>query len=431
MSIQAWRSPTVTVRKGLLTKVRKLSTSVRYARWVCSLRPCSHPVRRILRRVRDTEFFAAYETLLYDFYAQHVGDILELPPEDIKKIQMVYGPKLFTPIERMGSDALIAPNGVVAGDSFGNGHFLTSGGAMTGWSCTAGVSTSTTRRSTPGSNISRPCESSRIASGRIPRPGSTSAPGNTARRFRSTLAHSGLRRSKPEAVSRLRRARQRLMRPAASDIRCSRWTRPIGGDCFCATVLCTRPSCTRCTRAPHTRAAQKGDPRDGGICRVRPAANTLRFMAGVLGQPGVRMGLVTSASRGQLPERMRKRLAAVEHIADARDPDQIVEAIHRMPDALGHPERLFSSADELVVPLAQVRGRMDIEGMRGNVARAFRDADRMRDKLSAAGLPIAQYVRVESVQDALAFGTDMVRTSATTLWSSSRTRVQTPPTRSC
>ncbi len=27
---------------------------------------------------------------------------------------------------------LIAANGVVAGDSFGNGHFLTSGGAMTG-----------------------------------------------------------------------------------------------------------------------------------------------------------------------------------------------------------------------------------------------------------------------------------------------------------
>ena len=30
------------------------------------------------------------------------------------------------------ADALLAPNGVVAGDSFGNGHFLTSGGAMTG-----------------------------------------------------------------------------------------------------------------------------------------------------------------------------------------------------------------------------------------------------------------------------------------------------------
>ena len=45
---------------------------------------------------------------------------------------MIYGPVLFSLIERVGSDALVAANGVVAGDTFGNGHFLTSGGAMTG-----------------------------------------------------------------------------------------------------------------------------------------------------------------------------------------------------------------------------------------------------------------------------------------------------------
>jgi FHA domain-containing protein len=39
---------------------------------------------------------------------------------------------LFSLVERVGDDPLIAANGVVAGDSFGNGHFLTSGGAMTG-----------------------------------------------------------------------------------------------------------------------------------------------------------------------------------------------------------------------------------------------------------------------------------------------------------
>ena len=45
---------------------------------------------------------------------------------------MIYGPALFSLIERVGDDALIAANGVVVGDSFGNGHFLTSGGAMAG-----------------------------------------------------------------------------------------------------------------------------------------------------------------------------------------------------------------------------------------------------------------------------------------------------------
>ena len=45
---------------------------------------------------------------------------------------MVYGPKPFSLVERIGTDARVATNGVVAGDSFGNGHFLHSAGAMCG-----------------------------------------------------------------------------------------------------------------------------------------------------------------------------------------------------------------------------------------------------------------------------------------------------------
>lgn len=78
------------------------------------------------------EFFASYQQLLYDFYMKEAADILDIPRDELRTVQMIYGPTLFSLIERVGDDALIAPNGVVAGDSFGNGHFLTSGGAMTG-----------------------------------------------------------------------------------------------------------------------------------------------------------------------------------------------------------------------------------------------------------------------------------------------------------
>ena len=78
------------------------------------------------------EFFASYQNLIYDYYMKEAADILDIPREELKKVQMIYGPTLFSLIERVGDDALVAPNGVVAGDSFGNGHFLTSGGAMTG-----------------------------------------------------------------------------------------------------------------------------------------------------------------------------------------------------------------------------------------------------------------------------------------------------------
>ncbi|MFC5642148.1 hypothetical protein [Kitasatospora cinereorecta] len=78
------------------------------------------------------EYFAAYQHLIFDFYVEQAAEVLEIPKSELTKVQMAYGPKLFSLIERIGDDALIAPNGVVAGDSFGNGHFLTSGGAMTG-----------------------------------------------------------------------------------------------------------------------------------------------------------------------------------------------------------------------------------------------------------------------------------------------------------
>ena len=78
------------------------------------------------------QFFAAYQHLLYEYYIRQAADILEIPREELSTVQMIYGPKLFSLIERCGDDAQVAPNGVVAGDTFGNGHFLTSGGAMAG-----------------------------------------------------------------------------------------------------------------------------------------------------------------------------------------------------------------------------------------------------------------------------------------------------------
>ncbi|HET8841766.1 MAG TPA: FHA domain-containing protein, partial [Ktedonobacteraceae bacterium] len=78
------------------------------------------------------EFFAGYQQLLYDFYIKQAAEILEIPGPILKTVQMIYGPTLFSLIERVGDDPLVAINGVIAGDSFGNGHFLTSGGAMTG-----------------------------------------------------------------------------------------------------------------------------------------------------------------------------------------------------------------------------------------------------------------------------------------------------------
>ncbi|KAJ5041377.1 hypothetical protein J3E74DRAFT_470052 [Bipolaris maydis] len=77
-------------------------------------------------------YFAAYQLLLYDYYISQASLILEISPDELRRVAMVYGPKPFSLVERIGNDARVATNGVVAGDSFGNGHFLHSAGAMCG-----------------------------------------------------------------------------------------------------------------------------------------------------------------------------------------------------------------------------------------------------------------------------------------------------------
>jgi hypothetical protein len=81
---------------------------------------------------KSKKYIGAYQQLLREYYLEQAALILEIPAEELETIQLSYGPKMFSLIEQVGADAQVATNGVVAGDSFGNGHFLTSGGAMTG-----------------------------------------------------------------------------------------------------------------------------------------------------------------------------------------------------------------------------------------------------------------------------------------------------------
>ncbi|MDP9870289.1 MULTISPECIES: hypothetical protein [Streptosporangium] len=78
------------------------------------------------------EYYAAYRHMLRDYYLEQAAHILEMPKEHLQKVATSYGPKMFSLVERVGADPLVAANGVIAGDSFGNGNFMTSGGAITG-----------------------------------------------------------------------------------------------------------------------------------------------------------------------------------------------------------------------------------------------------------------------------------------------------------
>jgi hypothetical protein len=80
----------------------------------------------------SSEYYAGYQFLLHDYFREQVSQLTEIPKSEVRRIQLAFGPKLITVAEKLGVDALVCANGVIAGDSFGNGSYLESGGVNTG-----------------------------------------------------------------------------------------------------------------------------------------------------------------------------------------------------------------------------------------------------------------------------------------------------------
>jgi EmrB/QacA subfamily drug resistance transporter len=83
-------------------------------------------------RRQSAEYFGPYQFLIRDYFLEQAALLCEIPKDLLAKTYCLSSPRLVSVVMKIGSDALLAPNGVVAGDSFGNGSFLTTGGATTG-----------------------------------------------------------------------------------------------------------------------------------------------------------------------------------------------------------------------------------------------------------------------------------------------------------
>ncbi|MDG4773874.1 MFS transporter [Solwaraspora sp. WMMD792] len=85
-----------------------------------------------ITRQDSAEYFGAHRYLIRDYFLDQVPLLTEIPRQELVRTLSLATPKLVSNVERIGRDALVAPNCVVAGDSFGNGSFLLSGGSATG-----------------------------------------------------------------------------------------------------------------------------------------------------------------------------------------------------------------------------------------------------------------------------------------------------------
>lgn len=357
------------------------------------------------------EFFAAYQQLVYDYYIEQAAEILELPPQYLKKVQMIYGPKLFSLIERVGKDAQVAANGVVAGDSFGNGHFLTSGGAMTGM---VGHGSRVLRYWQTRNTGTLPAEAIRqLAEGikedteawlRVSaREYSEAAPINFgAERIREIAASSGIAAdARTASIDAMRRQRHSLLPLDPSD-----WRRLFlrNGQVHSAPL----PE----LHAMHPALRRQRTPHDGAkvaVAFVAPSLSpsSLRFIQAVLEQPGVRIGLIGQYPYDRIPENLRTGLATYTCIVNCLDWHQISNAVRGMSVALGRPDLLLGTLEELQVPLSEVRDALGIPGMGTGTARKFRDKAHMKDLLREAGLPVARHRLIGDLEGAVVFAREV------------------------
>jgi EmrB/QacA subfamily drug resistance transporter len=82
--------------------------------------------------VDSAQYFGGFQYLVQRYFLDHAAILTGLPRFEIARTSMAATPTMFTVSARIGRDARLATNGVVAGDSFGTGGFLTSGGANVG-----------------------------------------------------------------------------------------------------------------------------------------------------------------------------------------------------------------------------------------------------------------------------------------------------------
>ena len=118
--------------------------------------------------------------------------------------------------------------------------------------------------------------------------------------------------------------------------------------------------------------------------------NTNRYVSAFAALDGVTLSLVSSDPETAIPESLRSRVAGHYRVDQCLDPGSLTTAVRAITSSVGRVDRLTGALEQLQTPMAEVRDALDIEGIRSDVARNFRDKDRMKDVLRAHAVPVAR-----------------------------------------
>lgn len=136
------------------------------------------------------------------------------------------------------------------------------------------------------------------------------------------------------------------------------------------------------------------------------AETTLRFIQAVADLDGVRASLISQDPAERLAVGLRRQLSEFVQVRDALDVDVLGRAVEELHRRGQRVDILLGTFEELQVPLAVVRERLGIGGMRPDAAENFRDKSRMKDVLRSYDLPCARHTLARSEEEARTFAGD-------------------------
>jgi hypothetical protein len=131
--------------------------------------------------------------------------------------------------------------------------------------------------------------------------------------------------------------------------------------------------------------------------------NTNRYVRAFAALDGVTLSLVSADPEEAIPAPLRARVAGHYRVTDCLDGAQLTQAVRAIARSVGPVDRLAGVLEQLQMAMAEVRDALGIEGLNSAVARNFRDKDRMKDVLRAAGVPVARSALARSPTEVRAF----------------------------
>ncbi|MDJ0837794.1 MAG: hypothetical protein QNK37_14860, partial [Acidobacteriota bacterium] len=130
---------------------------------------------------------------------------------------------------------------------------------------------------------------------------------------------------------------------------------------------------------------------------------TLQFVEGAVNLPDVKVYLLSKDPLTKLPSSLKQRLAGHWRMDQIFDTEALTRNVTEIARKVGGIHRLIGTLEQLQIPLAQVRERLNIPGVRPPVARNFREKSLMKDVLRRHQVPCARHCLADSADRARQF----------------------------